>query len=107
MPSSVFAHTTATSAIDPLVIHILLPESTQSDPFRTALVFMLDGSLPWSGSVSPKQPTARPAAIAGSHSFFWSSEPYFQMGNMASDPCTDTRLRKPESAASISLQVTP
>ena len=68
---------------------------------------MLDGSLPWSGSVSPKQPIASPAAIRGSHSFFWSSEPYFQIGNIASEPCTDTRLRRPESAASISRQVTP
>ena len=68
---------------------------------------MPDGSLPWSGSVSPKQPIASPAAILGSHSFFWSSEPYFQIGNIESEPCTDTRLRSPESAASISRQVMP
>ena len=107
MPSSVAAHTTAMSAIDPLVIHILVPERTQPSPFFLALVVMLDGSLPWSGSVSPKQPIASPAAIRGSHSCFCSSDPYFQIGNMASDPCTETMLRSPESAASISRQVTP
>src|SRR5215469_5931275 len=107
IPSSVPAHTTATSAIEPLVIHILVPESTQSAPFLVALVVMLDGSLPWSGSVRPKQPIAWPAAILGSHSFFCASDPYLQIGNMAREPCTDTRLRRPESAASISLQVTP
>src|SRR5690242_18258845 len=110
IPSSVEAQTTAMSAIDPLVIHILEPDSFQSEPplpLRVAWVFMLDGSLPWSGSVSPKQPIAWPAAIRGSHSFFWSSEPYFQIGNMARDPWTDTRLRRPESAASISRHVTP
>ncbi|CAM5255387.1 hypothetical protein SFUMM280S_06892 [Streptomyces fumanus] len=36
MPSSVRAHTTATPATDPLVIHILRPLSTQSDPSRLA-----------------------------------------------------------------------
>src|SRR5690348_4756885 len=107
IPCSVEAHTTAMSAIEPFVIHILEPERIQSEPSLVARVFMLDGSLPWSGSVRPKQPTAWPAAIRGSHSFFWSSEPYFQIGNMARDPWTDTRLRRPESAASISRHVTP
>ena len=107
MPSCVAAQTTATSAMPPLVIHILVPDSSQSLPSRTALVAMLDGSLPWSGSVSPKQPIASPAAIRGSHSCFCSSEPYFQIGNMHSEPCTETRLRSPESAASISRQATP
>ena len=74
-PSGVPAQITATSAIDPLVIHILVPESSQPDPFGFAWVSMLDGSLPWSGSVSPKQPIASPAAIRGSHSDFCSSEP--------------------------------
>ncbi len=46
MPCSVEAQTTAMSAMDPLVIHILVPERTQPPPSRTARVFMLDGSLP-------------------------------------------------------------
>lgn len=36
IPSSVCAHTTATAATDPLVIHILRPFSTQSVPSRLA-----------------------------------------------------------------------
>ena len=36
MPSSVFAHTIARSAIEPLVIHIFAPFSTQSLPCRRA-----------------------------------------------------------------------
>src|SRR5215472_2558549 len=55
-PSSVEAHTTAMSAMDPLVIHIFVPLSTQSEPSRTAWVRIDAGSDPWSGSVSPKQP---------------------------------------------------
>ena len=107
MPSSVRAHTTATSATEPLVIHILVPSSTQSSPSRRARVRMPAGLEPKSGSVSPKQPIASPAAIRGSHSCFCSSEPCFQIANIASDPCTDTSDRMPESPASSSMQVSP
>ena len=65
------------------------------------------GSEPWSGSVSPKQPIASPAAIRGSHSCFCSSEPCVQIAYIASDPCTDTSDRMPESAASSSRQARP
>ena len=75
MPSSVRAQTTATSAMPPLVIHIFVPLRIQSEPSRRALVRMLDGSLPESGSVRPKHPMASPAAILGSHSCFCSSLP--------------------------------
>ena len=91
----------------PLVIHIFVPERTQPVPFGLALVFMPPGSEPWSGSVRPKQPSASPVAILGSHSSFCSSEPYRQIGYMASEPCTETRLRRPVSAASSSRQATP
>ena len=47
MPSSVCAHTTATSATVPLVIHILVPLRTQSSPSRLAAVRMPPG---WSRS---------------------------------------------------------
>src|ERR1700733_14344078 len=107
IPSSVWAHTTAISATDPLVIHIFEPDRTHWFPLWMALVVMLDGSLPWSGSVSPKQPIASPAAIRGSHSSFCSADPYFQIGNMAREPWTETRLRRPESAASSSRHATP
>jgi hypothetical protein len=106
-PSSVRAQTTATSATDPLVIHIFEPFSTQSAPSRRALVRIPAGFDPKSGSVSPKQPIASPADIRGSHSFFCSSLPYFQIAYIASDPCTDTSDRIPESAASISRQANP
>ncbi len=62
-PSSVRAHTTATSAIEPLVIHIFWPLRTQSSPSRLALVRMPPGLEPWSGSVRPKQPIS----VAGRH----------------------------------------
>ena len=108
-PSSVVsrAHTTATSAIPPLVIHILVPLSTQSSPSRRAVVAIEPGSDPESCSVSPKQPISSPAAMPGSHRCFCSSEPYFQIGNIASEPCTDTKLRNPESPASSSRHASP
>src|SRR3546814_15588295 len=55
-PSSVRAQITATSAMLPLVIHILVPLRIQSVPSRLATVRMLAGSDPESGSVRPKQP---------------------------------------------------
>src|ERR1700761_4747432 len=88
--SSVAAHPTATSATEPLVIHILRPLTTQSEPSRRARVFIAAGSDPTSGSVNPKQPTNSPLAMPGSHCCFCSSEPLFQIANMASEPCTDT-----------------
>ena len=107
MPSSVFAHTTATSATPPFVIHIFAPFRTQSDPSRLAFVFIDDGSLPESGSVRPKQPMSSPAAMPGSQRSFCSSEPNFQIGNIASEPWTETKLRSPLSAASSSRHATP
>ena len=107
MPSSVRAHTTATSATVPLVIHIFRPDKTQSLPDRDAEVRIDAGSEPASGSVRPKQPRASPAAIRGSHSVLCASDPNFQMANMASEPCTDTSERSPESAASSSRQARP
>ena len=89
------------------MIHILVPLSTQSEPSRLALVRMPDGFDPKSGSVSPKQPIASPAAICGSHCCFWSSEPQRQIANIASDPCTLTSDRMPESTASSSMQAKP
>jgi hypothetical protein len=68
---------------------------------------MLPGSEPKSGSVRPKQPITSPAAMPGSQRSFCSSEPYFQIGNIASEPCTETSERMPESPASSSRQATP
>ncbi|SHS67911.1 Uncharacterised protein [Mycobacteroides abscessus subsp. abscessus] len=66
---------TATSAIDPLVIHILVPLSTQSLPSRRACVRMPPGLDPKSGSVRPKHPSSSPVAILGSHFCFCASLP--------------------------------
>ena len=107
MPSSVRAHTTATSDAEPLVIHILEPCRIQSSPSRRARVRIAPGSDPASGSVSPKQPSASPAAMRGSHSSFCSSEPQRWIANIASDPWTDTRLRSPLSPASSSRHASP
>ncbi len=106
-PSSVCAQTTATPATEPLVIHILRPLRTQSGPSFFAWVRREAGSEPWSGSVRPKQPMVSPAAIDGSQRCFCSSEPYFQIAYMASEPWTETRERMPESAASSSRQASP
>ena len=106
-PSSVRAHTIATSAIVPLVIHIFAPFRIQSEPSRRACVRMAPGSEPASGSVRPKQPIASPACIAGSQRSFCSSEPQRQIAYIASDPCTETALRTPASPASSSRQVSP
>ena len=61
------------------------------------------GSDPASGSVSPKQPIASPAAIRGSHSCFCSSDPCLQIANIASDPCTLTPGAQP-GVAGLQLQ---
>ena len=106
-PSWVRAQTTATSAIEPFVIHIFVPLRIQSDPSRRAVVLIDPGSEPASGSVSPKQPTASPSCIGGSQRCFCSSVPQRQIANIARDPCTDTRLRMPASPASSSMHVRP
>ena len=55
--SSERAHTTTTSAIEPLPIQRLAPSSTQSSPSRRALVSSATESEPCSGSVSANAPT--------------------------------------------------
>jgi hypothetical protein len=80
---------------------------TQSAPSRRANVVMLPGSEPDPGSVRAKHPITSPRAIAGSHSFFCSSEPCFAIALIASDPCTETNVRRPESPASSSAAASP
>ena len=91
----------------PFVIHIFVPSMTQSVPSRRALVFIDPGSEPASASVRPKHPMVSPAAIRGSHCCFCSSDPNAQIGNMASEPWTETKLRTPESPASNSVHARP
>jgi hypothetical protein len=85
-PSSVRAQTTATSATGAFVIHIFPPWRIQSSPSRVARVFIEPGSEPWSCSVSPKHPIDSPAAIDGNQACFCSSDPYFQIANIAREP---------------------
>ena len=106
-PPSVRAQTTATSAIEPFVIHIFVPLRIQSEPSRLAVVRIEPGSEPASGSVSPKQPIFSPACIAGSQRCFCSSDPHLQIAYIESEPCTETRLRMPASPASSSWQTSP
>ena len=68
---------------------------------------MLDGSDPAVGSVSAKLPIASPAARRGSHSCFCSSLPQRWIEPIASDPCTETKVRMPESPASSSSAARP
>src|SRR4029077_2376940 len=60
LSSSALAHTTATSAIDPLVIHIFSPFKIYLLAFFTARVSIPPGLDPNCGSVSPKQTIALP-----------------------------------------------
>ena len=79
-PSSVLAQTTMTSAMEASPIQRLAPSRIQPAPSPVpscrAKVVIDDGSEPAVGSVSAKQPITSPAAIRGSHSCFWSSEPH-------------------------------
>ncbi len=106
-PSSLRAQTVATSATVPFVIHIFEPFKIQSEPSRFAVVRIDPGSEPASGSVNPKQPIASPSCIGGSQRCFCSSLPQRQIEYIASDPCTETSERTPESPASSSRQVRP
>ncbi len=107
MPSVVLAQITATSAMEASPIHRFTPSITHSSPSRAAVVSMLAGSLPAAGSVSPKQPTSSPAAMPGSQRCLCSSEPNLLMAVIASDPCTLTKVRRPESPASSSIAARP
>ena len=75
LSASDFAQTTATSAIDPEVIHIFSPLRTYSFPTFLARVRMPLGFEPKSGSVRPKHPIFSPLAMVGSHFSFCSSLP--------------------------------
>src|SRR5260221_10471875 len=75
LPASDLAHTTATSAMEPDVIHIFSPVMTYSLPIFLARVRMPLGLEPKSGSVRPKQPSFSPRAMGGSHLSFCSSLP--------------------------------
>jgi hypothetical protein len=98
-PSSlVRAKTRATSAQVPLVMNTLEPSITQSSPSRRARVRRLPASEPWPGSVSPKQPRIRPAAMSGSQRCFCPSVPCRRTDVPNSPEETETMPRIAESA---------
>lgn len=106
--SPVCAQMIATSARVASPIHRLTPSSTQSPPGSwRAVVVMEAGSEPAPGSVRPKQPTASPVVMRGSHCAFCSSEPCLWIAPIASEPCTETKVRRPESPASSSWAARP
>ena len=61
----VLAKTVKKLAMPPLVIHSLLPLSTQSSPSRTAVVLMIAASEPAPGSVRQKAAIISPVASFG------------------------------------------
>jgi len=69
------AKTTNRSATGALVMKRFCPEMTQSSPSRTALVRSPDGLDPAPGSVSAKEATTSPEAMASSQRVFCSSVP--------------------------------
>src|SRR5271169_902101 len=105
--SSTLAQITATSAIEPDVIHIFSPFSTYSLPTFFARVRMPPGFDPKSGSVNPKHPSFSPFCSAGNQVFCCSSLPKAYMGYITSADCTLTNERTPESPRSSSCVTSP
>src|SRR5258708_3457188 len=104
----VLAQTIAMWAIDPFVIHIFDPLSSQVPSGRSfAIVIIPDGFEPKSGSVSPKQPITSPPPILGRYFFFCSSLPNAKIGYIARAPCTEANDRMPESPRSSSCMIRP
>src|SRR3954454_14836471 len=86
---SVWAKISATSALLPSEIHILLPVISQPPSTFLARVFWLAASEPVSGSVNPKHPSASPEHSAGSQRCFCSSEPQRTIDEQTSEVWTD------------------
>ena len=65
------------------------------------------GFDPKSGSVSPKQPIARPAPSSGIQRSRCAGLPHVKIGYITSEVWTDTKDRRPESARSNSWLIRP
>ena len=73
----------------------------------SALARRSAGLDPWSGSVSPKQPSTSPVAIRGSHCCFCSSVPHRSIEPATSPRCTDMierTLASPRLSSSMNRQ---
>ena len=68
---------------------------------------MPPGFEPWSGSVRPKQPINSPVASLGKYLIFCSSLPYFHIGNITNEDCTEAVDRTPLSPLSNSCIIKP
>merc|ERR1719378_597023 len=73
---SVLAYTIKTSAVGPLVHHILLPFKIYLSPFFTARVWRLTTSDPEPGSLMDRAPTHSPLISLGKYFFFCSGVPF-------------------------------
>ena len=104
---SVWAKTRATSAKLPRLIHIFWPLIDQPESVLVARVRRLAASVPVSGSVRPKQPSASPEHRRGSHCCFCSSVPHFSIEPATSEVCTETTVRAEESARPTCSTISP
>src|SRR5258708_14854521 len=100
LSSSVLAQTTATSASEPLVIHIFSPFRMYWLPFFTARVSMPLGFEPNCGSGGPKQPTALPDCRGGSHLSFCAACAQGGSRHIPSDPCSKPKPGRAAAAGS-------
>ena len=101
------AHTTITSAMEPLPIQRFAPSSTYPSPSRTATVSSATASDPWVGSVSANAPSRSRVAIPGSQRFFCSSEPSNQMDRIARPACTAWNVPRLPSPRLSSMWIRP
>ena len=108
MPSSVRAQTTATSAIEPFVIQVFSPLSTQSAPSRTARVRM-PGRIRSEIGLGQTETADRFARLQARQPalFLLVRSVLRGSGYMTSAPCTETKLRRPESPRSSLLHDEP
>ena len=107
-PSAVSrAHTTTTSASEPLPIHRFAPSITYSSPSRRAVVSSATESEPWSGSVSANAPSASIRAIGGSQRCFCSSEPNAAIERIASPAWTPRSVPRLPSPRLSSIWMSP
>jgi hypothetical protein len=95
MPLSLLAKTMKWWALGALVMKVLVPFSTHSLPFFTAVLFIAPASEPASGSVSANDPIHSPRAIIGRYFFFCSSLPKRTMPMQPMPVCTLMNVDSP------------
>ena len=86
---SVIAITMKTSALEALVMNILVPLRIHLSPASTAVVCCIAASVPALGSVRPNAPIHSPEASLGRYFIFCSSVPCSKIGATHNDVCAD------------------